>query len=135
LSEPKRVSLRNSSRNLPMQGLRKGVLLRFARCDVVPLNPIFPPPAQDRHAGELRPIVRDAYRRTTTNSNECVEFAHYSQAGQRGISDERQALAGEVVDDRQNPKAAAVAQCMGCEVEAPTLIGGLGDCYRGPCTG
>ena len=61
----------------------------------------------------------------------CAE--HYSQAGQRGISDQRQALAREVVDDRQNPKAAAVAQCIRCEVDAPTLVGALRDCDRGPC--
>jgi hypothetical protein len=27
------------------------------------------------------------------------------------------------VDDRQNPKRAAVAQCVRCEVDAPTLVG------------
>jgi hypothetical protein len=30
----------------------------------------------------LRPIGRDPHRRTTTNSNECVELAHYPQVGQ-----------------------------------------------------
>jgi hypothetical protein len=63
----------------------------------------------------LRPIVRDAHRWTTTNSNECVDLAHYPQAGQRGFGDEHQALAREVVDDRRNPKATAVAQCLRAE--------------------
>ena len=51
------------------EGLGKRVLLWFARRDVVPV--------QDRHAGELRPVVRDAHRRTTTNGSGRVELAYY----------------------------------------------------------
>src|SRR5262249_55213807 len=72
--------------------------------------------------------LSESHRRTTTNCSERVELVHYPQGGQRGIGDERQTLAREVVDDRQNAKAAAVIQCVRCEVEAPTLIGALGDC-------
>src|SRR5215471_12544941 len=68
-SKPNSVSLSNSSRNLPMKGLGKRVLLWFARRDVVPV--------QDRHAGELRPVVRDAHRRTTTSGSGRVELAYY----------------------------------------------------------
>jgi hypothetical protein len=46
--------------------------------------------------------------RPAAKGDERFKLAHHPQARQRSIGDEIQALAGEVVDDRQDAKAAAV---------------------------
>ena len=64
--------------------------------------------------------------------DEAVELASDAQAGERGIGDQRQALAGEVVDDGENAEAPTVGESVGEEVEAPALIGSLRQCQRRP---
>ncbi len=59
-----------------------------------------------------------------------VEFAGDTFARDRVVDDGRQAFPAEVVDDAQDPEAAAVGQRVGDEVEAPALIGILRDRHR-----
>lgn len=59
-----------------------------------------------------------------------VEFPGDTFARDRVVDDGGQALAAEVVDDAQDPEAAAVGQRVGDEVEAPALVGILRDCHR-----
>ena len=42
-----------------VEALDEGVLRRFARRGVVPLDDLFLRPHQDRHAGELGPVITD----------------------------------------------------------------------------
>jgi len=46
-------------------------------------------------------------------------------AADRGIHDQRQGLAGEVVDDAQDPEAPAPRKGVGDEVQAPALVGSV----------
>jgi hypothetical protein len=52
------------------------------------------------------------------------------QTRQRCVDNERQAFAGEVVDDDQNAEAATFDECIGHEVDAPALVGSLRDRQR-----
>jgi hypothetical protein len=52
-----------------------------------------------------------------------VEFAGDPLARDRVVDNGGKALACEVVDDAQDPEAAAIGQRVGDEVEAPALIG------------
>jgi hypothetical protein len=45
---------------------------------------------------------------TAAHGNEEIELTHDAQARQRGVGDQRQAFAREVIDDRQNPEATAI---------------------------
>src|SRR3954471_18521388 len=126
LSEPNSVSFNNSSRRRPL----KLFLLRFAGRDVVPLPLPLLRPAQDRRAGQLRAVIRDDHGRSAAGYDEGIELVHDPQTRQRGIGNQSQALPGEVVDDRQDAEATAVGQRIGQEVQAPALIGALGDRYR-----
>ena len=51
-----------------------------------------------------------------------LELARDPQARERGVGDQRQAFAGEVVDDRENAEAPAVGERIRQEVEAPALV-------------
>ena len=61
-----------------------------------------------------------------------IELASDPQARQRGVGDQRQAFAGEVVDDRQDAKPPAVAQLIVQEIERPALVGALRQRHRRP---
>jgi hypothetical protein len=91
-----------------IEALDKGVLLRFARRDVVPFDTALLRPAQDRRAGQLGAVVGDTGGGFTAFGNYRIEFAPDPQPGQRGIGDQRQALAGEIVDDGEDAKAPAI---------------------------
>jgi hypothetical protein len=88
-----------------IEALDKRVLLRLARRYVVPYDMALLGPAQDRRAGQLGAVVGDTGGRLTALSNNRIEHAPDPQAGQRGIGDQRQALAGEIVDDGENAEA------------------------------
>ena len=55
------------------------------------------------------------------------------RAGDRGVDNQRQALAGEVVDNDEHPKASTIGQHVGDKVEAPALIRPLRQCHRRAC--
>ena len=54
-----------------------------------------------------------------------IELACHPAAGDRRVDDQRQAFAGEVVDNNEHPEAAAIGQHVRDEVEAPALVGPL----------
>src|ERR1700761_6499158 len=58
------------------EAFRERVLLRLARCDVVPPNLALLAPAQDRGAGQLRTIVADTQQWTCTTSSDQQRPCH-----------------------------------------------------------
>src|ERR1700737_2353032 len=82
-------------------------------------------PAQDRHAGQLGAVVGDARGGLAARGDNRAELAPDPPAGKRGIGDERQAFAGEVVDDGEDAKPPAVAQLIMQEIQRPVLVWAL----------
>ena len=74
-------------------------------------------PAQDRHAGQLGAVVGGASGWLTTLGDERIELAPDAQAGKRGVGDQRQTFASEVVDDGEDTKPPAVAQLIVQKIE------------------
>jgi hypothetical protein len=65
-------------------------------------------PAQYCHAGELGAVIGNAHGWTAAHGNEEIKLAHYAQARQRRVGDQRQAFAREIIDDRQYPEEPAI---------------------------
>lgn len=59
----------------------------------------------DRRHQCARCLVGDAEQRLATQGNNDVEPARHSEARERGVGDETQAFAREVVDHGENPEA------------------------------
>ena len=77
------------------------------------------------------PLSLTMRRRPAAPGDDGVQFARDPRPRQRGVGDQRQALAGAVVDHRQDAEAPAVGHLVGDEVQAPALVG---DC-RGTSIG
>ncbi len=105
-----------------IEALYEGVLRWLAWGDVVPFDAGLLRPAQDRHTGKLGPVVGNAGQRTTTRSDHEVELPSDAEPGERGVGDQAQALAGEVVDHRQDTEASTVGERVADEVERPALV-------------
>jgi len=101
-----------------VEALGEGVLHRFARRNVVPTETAFLLPPQDGVRGEFAAVVADDEQRLLALCNDGIELAYHPGAGDRGINDQRQALAGEVVDHHEHAEATAIGQHAGDEVEA-----------------
>ena len=80
---------------------------------------------QDRRAGQLGAIVGDTGGGFTAFSNNRVERAPDPLPGQRGIGYQRQALAGEIVDDGENAEAPAVTELVMHKIHRPALVWAL----------
>ena len=80
--------------------LHEGVLLRLSRRNVVPSDAACLAPLQDHHAGQLRAVVGDAAPWPAAPRDQRIELASYPCSRQRRVRDQRQVLAGEVVDRR-----------------------------------
>jgi hypothetical protein len=91
-------------------------------------------PRQNGARGELRTIVADDRRRHAATGNQKVEFARDPHAGDRGVGNRRQALAGEVVDHHQDAQAPG-GQAIRDEVERPALVWRLRHSQRRPRAG
>lgn len=104
------------------EGLGESVLYWLARRDVVPLNLVVVGPSQDGVAGQLGAIVADDGLGLAVGGQEPVELASNPKARDRGIGDQRQALAAAVIDDDQDAHAAAVNELIGHEVERPAVV-------------
>jgi len=52
--------------------------------------------------GQLGAVIGEAHGRATATGDDGIEFAHDPQAGQRSVGDQRQAFAGEVIDDAKD---------------------------------
>jgi hypothetical protein len=90
-------------------------------------------PAQHRHAGELGAVVGNDHGWTAAGGDQGVELAHDPQARQRGVGDQEEAFAREVVDEGQDAEPAAVGERIRQEIHAPALVGTLRDRHRRPC--
>jgi hypothetical protein len=64
-----------------IETLDKGVLLRFARRDLVPFNTAVLRPTQDRRAGQLGAVVGDTSSGFTAFGNDRIELAPDPPAG------------------------------------------------------
>jgi hypothetical protein len=73
------------------------------------------------------PIIGDASNRLAAHR---IELASDPKHGGRGIGDKRQALAGEVVEDGEDPKPPAVTQLIMQEIQRPVLVRTLRQCQR-----
>ena len=95
----------------------EGVLDRFARGDVMPvdLHPLGE--AQDGVRGELGAVVADDHCRLPAPGDERFEFARHPQSRQRSVGDQGKAFPRAVVDDGQDAEAAAVGELVRDEVE------------------
>ena len=130
-------SLRHSSRSRPLKGLHEAVLHGLAGRDVVPFDLPILLPCQDGIRGQLGAIVRHDHAGVAAILGDDVEFAGDAFARDRVVDDGGQAFPAEVVDDAQDPEAAAVGERVGDEVEAPALVGILRDrhrCLYGRCS-
>jgi hypothetical protein len=92
-------------------------------------------PLQHGPRGHLGPVVADDHPRLATPGDERVQLAHEPLAADRGVDHERQGLAGEVVDDAEDPEAAAPAQGVGHEVQAPAPVRAVWQRHRCACAG
>ena len=117
----------------PVEAFHEAILHRLAGGDVVPLDPVLLAPAQDRHAGQLGPVVAVHQQRRAAAGDQGIELTDDAGAGQRGVGHRRQALAREVVHHRQDPKAPPVAEAVGDEVQRPALVWPLRQGHRRPC--
>ena len=100
----------------PVEALDEGVLCRLAGRDIVPGDPPLGRPAQDRHAGQLRSVVRDAAERPGAAGDDGVQLAGDALPGDRGVGDQAEALPREVVDHRQDAEAPPIGQRVAQEV-------------------
>lgn len=90
-----------------VEAFDKAVLHRLFRRDVVPVDPGALTPAEDRHRGQLRPLVVDDHLRLAAEDDQSIEFAGDAVAGDGGVGDEPKAFPAEVVDDGEHPGTAA----------------------------
>ena len=106
------------------------ILCRLPGCNVVPFDAGLLHPFQDRVTGQLRAVVRDDHLRAATLVDQTGEFPRNADTRQRDIDNRRQGLACEVIDDAERPEPPAIAQGVGDEVEAPSLVRPLGEVHR-----
>jgi hypothetical protein len=71
----------------------------------VPFDLVFFLPSQYGVRGELGAVVADDHAGAAAGLDDTVEFAHHTQAGERGIGDQGQAFPREVVDQGQDTEA------------------------------
>ncbi len=68
--------------------------------------------------GQPGAVVADDHRRLSAGRDEGVELARHPLAGDRGVDNQRQILAGEVVDHDQGPEATPVREHVRDKIEA-----------------
>ena len=105
-----------------VEGHDKAVLLRRARIDVMPLDAVPVTPLQDRLAGELGAIVRDDPARFAIDPDQRIQFPCHPGPRDAGVGNQGQVLATAIIVDRQNAELPAGSECVGQELEGPTLV-------------
>ena len=118
---------RNHSTQLPVEALVGAVLPRFSGIDQRDLDVRLDDPLEDRAADELRAVVRTQERGCAALANQprqCFDDALGTDAA--GDVD-RQAFAGELVDDRQALELLAVGAGIEDEIIGPDAV----RCERG----
>jgi hypothetical protein len=93
-----------------VEALDECILGRFAGRDVVPVDLLLLAKAQHGHSGQLGAVIGHAHCWPTAPGDDDFQFAYDPQAGQRGVGDERQALAGEVIDHGQNAETPTIGE-------------------------
>ena len=88
----------------------------------MPCHLVIVGPAQNGVAGELGTVVTYHRPGLAALDEQPVELAGDPDARDRGISNQRQALAGAVIDDHQDAKPPTVDELIGREVNRPALI-------------
>jgi hypothetical protein len=99
VSEAKRL------RTLEDENTRLKRLLADAMLDIVPCDAALVGPCQDSVAGEFAAVVTDHHPELTALHQPPVQFTHHADAGERGVSHQRQALAGTIINDGQNAES------------------------------
>ena len=74
---------------LAVEAFDKPILLRLARCDVMPTDHAILRPRQHRHTRQVRAIVADHRGRVAAGGGNCIEFTCHALARQRGVGDQR----------------------------------------------
>jgi hypothetical protein len=116
-----------------VETLDEAVLHGLTGGDVMPLHRALLAPAQNGDAGELRSIVADdRLGLCAALPGQRFQLPHDPQARQRGVGDQRQALSGEVVYDREDPEPSSLRESVGDEVERPTFVRPRGERQRRP---
>ena len=121
----------SSSRSRLLKPAKEGILLRLARGGVVPVDAGFLRSEQDRHAGQPG-ALSGRKQRPLCSAMKRIELASYLKPGERGIGDQRQAFAGEVVEDGEDAKPPAVAQLITKEIQRRALPRSLRQRQRRP---
>ncbi len=114
-----------------VEALDESILYGLAGLDVVPGNSV-DRPAQDRDAGQLGAVVADDDRGHPAIERQPFEFTYDAHATQRSVDYHSQAFAAEIIHDGQDAEAAAVAERVRDEVEAPALVDCVGQHHRRP---
>jgi hypothetical protein len=95
----------------PVEAFDKSVLLRFAGCDVVPVDPGSIGPLQDGVGRVFRAVVADDdVRAMPSLADDAVQLPRNALAGERAVRHQRQTLAGAVIDDGQDAEPPPVRQ-------------------------
>ena len=105
-----------------IEALDEDILCRLSRHDLVPLDVGGAHPSQDRMTGQFRPIVGDDHLRSTPMGDKPGQFLGDPHAGQGLIDEHGQGFPGEVVDNTERSEAAAIAEGIRHEVQAPSFI-------------
>src|SRR5688572_20200325 len=93
---------------LAVEALDERVLHGLAGPDEVQLHSALIRPGVERLAGELRSVVADDQFRRSAHDNELFENTRYATTADRRVHEQRQRLAREVVDHREDPEAPAL---------------------------
>ena len=91
----------------------------------MPVNAALLLPDENRVRGQLCAVVADDQTRQFAEGADPVELAGNPLAGQRGVGDQSQAFAAEVVDHCENAKAPSIDEAVGDKVQRPALIAPL----------
>src|SRR5262249_10741662 len=113
--------------------LGEGVLHRLARRDVVPGNLVIVGPLQDGVRRQLGAIVAHDRLWLAALIEKPIELTSNPNAGDRGVGDERQALARAIVDHNEDTKAAPIKHLTATKASRPASVRPSRTQHRRPC--
>ena len=80
----------------------------------------------------LCPVVADDHAGAAAQLGNLLELADHAGPGDRGVNDEREAFAGEVIHHGEDPEPAAVGQHIVHKVHGPARVRALRDRHGRP---
>ncbi|KXV23341.1 hypothetical protein AD935_00595 [Gluconobacter japonicus] len=104
------VSLRHSSLNRPVEAFNKSVRLRLLQGEIVPFDHHLIDPFQDGMGCELHSVVADNHEGFAISFNRGRQFLRNTPTLQRRVSNQRQVLPTELVDNSQKAETATTNQ-------------------------